>query len=233
MVIYQIEDGYCYNSDTIFLYDFISRFNLFGNVLDVGTGSGILALLIARDYPKCQVNAIEFQERFVEIAKINAKANKKNIEIYYGNFLHMLFEKRFDFIVSNPPFYHEGVLRSRYENLDKARYAGHLPIDKFVKKANSLLKPKGALIFCYDAKQIQSVIATLHAYKFTIEVMKFVHPNRKKDANLVMIYAKKSSRSLCQVLPPLVVFGDDGKYRDETNEIFKRVGVHSIKCQIS
>ncbi len=233
MVIYQIEDGYCYNSDTIFLYDFISSFKLFGNVLDVGTGSGILALLIARDYPECSVNAIEFQEKFVEIAKINARANKKDIKIYYGNFLNMVFEKRFDFLVSNPPFYHEGVLRSRYESLDKARYAGHLPIEKFLKKANTILKPKGALIFCYDAKQIQTVTATLQNYKFNIEAMKFVHPNRKKSANLVMIYAKKSSKTLCQVLPPLIVFADDGKYRQETRDIFKRVGVHSIKCQIS
>ena len=61
--------------------------------------------------------------------------------------------------------------------------------------------------------------------------MQFVHPNKNKEANLVNIYAKKSSKSLCRVIPPLVVF-ENGKYRAKTEQIFKEVGVHSIKCKI-
>ncbi|BAF70102.1 tRNA1(Val) (adenine(37)-N6)-methyltransferase [Nitratiruptor sp. SB155-2] len=232
MVIYQPNEGYCYNSDTIFLYDFIRNFEIKGEVLDVGTGSGILALLIKRDYPKASVNAIEIQERFVKMANINADANKKDINIYFGNFLHMVFEKRFDWIVSNPPFYHTEVLRSKNEMIDTARYAGHLPLDKFLKKANSLLKPRGSVLFCYDAKQIQSIMTLLHFYKFTIETMKFIHPKREKNASLVILQARKSSKSLCNILPPLIVFGEDGKYTQETNNIFKKVGVHSIKCDL-
>jgi len=230
MIIYQPTEGYCYNSDTIFLYHFIRRIGLRGTVLDVGTGSGILALLAKRDFD-VEVDAIELQERFVQYAKINAQANKLPLHIYLGNFLHMRFAKRYDYIITNPPFYHTGVLRSKNPMVDMARYSGHMPFEEFVKKANQILKPKGALIFCYDAKQTQELIEKLSRYKFTLETMQFVHPNSDKDATLVMMHAKKSSKSLCKVVPPLIVF-EDGEYRQETKEIFKEVGVHSIKCHI-
>ncbi len=230
MIIYQPQEGYCYNSDTIFLYHFIRRFPLRGNVLDVGTGSGILALLVARDF-KAQVDAIEIQEHFVHYAKINAKANKLPVTVYLGDFLHMHFAKRYDYIITNPPFYHTGVLRSKNPIIDKARYSGHMPFEKFIKKANQILKPKGGIIFCYDAKQTQTLLMHLSANKFTVEAMQFVHPNAQKEASLVMIYAKKSSKSLCAIVPPLIVF-ENGEYREETKRIFEEVGAYSIKCHI-
>ena len=146
MVIYQPQSGYCYNSDTIFLYDFIRRFSIKGEVLDVGTGSGILALLIKRDFD-ANVSAVELQEEFVKYAKINAKANGLDIHIYFGNFLHMVFDKRFDFIVSNPPFYHQNVIRAKEKMVDIARYSGYLPIEDFFKKVAALLKPRGGFLF--------------------------------------------------------------------------------------
>ena len=231
LIIYQPQKGYCYNSDTIFLYHFIRSFDIKGEVLDVGTGSGILALLVARDFPQASVSAIEPQERFVEYARINAKANKKDITIYLGDFVHMVFGKKFDFIVSNPPFYHKNVLRSKDKMIDKARYSGFLPLDEFFKKASSILSPKGMLIFCYDAKQIMDIISKLTLYKFNLERMKFVHPNDQKAATLVLVAAKKSSKSLCKIEPPLIVF-ENGRYAKHTQQIFKEVGVHSIKCQI-
>ncbi len=233
MVIYQPDRGYCFNSDTIFLYDFISNFDIQGEVLDIGTGSGILALLIARDFPKARVSAIELQEHFVKMAKINAKANKKDINIYLGNFLHMIFERKFDILVTNPPFYHENVLRSKNEIVDKARYSEYLPLDDFLKKADAILKPKGKIIFCYDAKQLQRVLAKLDRYKFKAEIVRFIHPKISKEASLVMILAKKGSKSLNKILPPLIVFDEKGDYLPSTKAIFKKVGVHSIKCKIS
>jgi len=231
MVIYQPLKGYCYNSDSIFFYDFVSGFPLKGEVLDVGSGSGILALLVARDFKKAKVSAIELQKLFYNYAKINTQANRLEIELFLGDFLEFEFRKRFDFIISNPPFYHKNVLRSVNEHLDKARYSGYLPLEKFLTKANSLLKPRGGIFFCYDAKQIGEIVTLLNLKRFNLEALKFVHPRREKEASLVMVYARKSSKSLTKTLPPLIVF--EGKeYAPWTQEIFKRVGVHSIKCQL-
>ena len=230
MVIYQPLSGYCFNSDTIFLYDFISRFNPSGEVLDVGTGTGILALLIKRDFD-ADVSAVEMQEDFVKYAKINSQAQNAGLHIYFGNFLHLIFDKKFDFVVSNPPFYHKDVIRSTNKMVDMARYSGYLPLEEFIKKVNSILKPRGGFLFCYDAKQIQLIASSLERYKFKIEYQRFIHPKKEKEASLVMIYAKKGSKSLCKTLPPLIVF-ENGRYSKESEKIFKKAGVHSIKCKI-
>ena len=76
MILYQPESGYCYNSDSLFLYDFISSFKPKGKVLDVGAGCGIVGLLVARDNPKVELEAVEKQVIFVEYARHNARVNK-------------------------------------------------------------------------------------------------------------------------------------------------------------
>jgi len=230
MIIYQPIDGYCYNSDTIFLYDFLTNFKIKGNVLDIGSGSGILGLLVARDN-KVNLSAVEIQEFMANYTKINAKANKIEIDLKVGNFLEIEFDKKFDFLISNPPFYHENVLRSQKKELDISRFSKNLPLDEILKKANKILKPKGSFIFCYDAKQIQKIVYILTNYKYNIEAIKFVHPKKEKEANLVIVYAKKSSKTLTKIFPPMIVF-ENSNYTKEALNAFKKAGVHSIKCKI-
>ena len=65
MLLYQPESGYCYNSDSIFLYDFINSFKPKGKILDVGAGCGIIGLLVARDNKKVALDAVEKQAAFI------------------------------------------------------------------------------------------------------------------------------------------------------------------------
>jgi len=231
MIIYQPESGYCYNSDTIFLYDFISSLPIKGKVLDIGTGSGILALMVARDF-KSEVVAIEFQEHFVSFANINAKINRLPVKIIFSDFCNMIFKEKFDFIISNPPFYHKNVLRSKDPRVDRARYSGFLPMDIFFKKASTLLKPKGGIAFCYDAKQIQELLYFMHLYKLNLKKMQFLYPSLKKGAKLVMCYAQKNSNALCEQLPPFIVFNEEGNYTPQAQKAFQKAEVYSIKCKL-
>jgi len=76
MLLYQPESGYCYNSDSLFLYNFINSLKPKGKVLDVGAGCGVVGLLIARDNPKVQLEAVEPQAAFIHYARTNARVNK-------------------------------------------------------------------------------------------------------------------------------------------------------------
>jgi Predicted O-methyltransferase len=134
MLLYQPQSGYCYNSDSIFLYDFISSFSPKGAMLDVGAGCGVVGLLVARDNPKVRLEAVEKQEVFVEYATINARVNKIEYTIHKTDFLELQEDKKYDYIVSNPPFYHEGASKSENEMLFYARYNVHLPLDAFLKR---------------------------------------------------------------------------------------------------
>ncbi len=237
LVLYQPNNGYCYNSDTHFLYNFITQIlhkykNIQGDILDIGSGSGILGLLLARDYPKLHLHQCEIQEVFQQLSKKNSQTNGITSTLFKDDFLEHDFTKSFDYIVSNPPFYHSDVIKSENENIKIARYNDSMPLEKFIGKASSILKPKGHLFFCYDAKQLTQITILLQKYKLNVEALQFLHPKSKKEATLVMVGARKSSKSFLQILAPLIMFNSDGSFSEEVNHIYKRCATHSIKCDI-
>jgi tRNA1(Val) A37 N6-methylase TrmN6 len=226
---YQPTSGYCYNSDSIFLYQFISRFQPKGNLLDVGCGVGIISLLLSRDF-SLETTVIDKQEKMLDYAKLNYGLNGLDVEAHLGDFTTDLHtEKRYDYIVSNPPFYHSNTTQSKDTHLNIARYAHHLPLDAFFKRVKTFLKPKGWFIFCYDARYIDVVLATLRAYGITPETIQFVHSKIDRDSKLVMVAARNNAKSATQVLPPYVVFDEKSCYMPQAQEAFDRAKTHSIK----
>jgi len=231
VTLYQPKSGYCYNSDSLFLYDFITRFKPKGRVLDVGAGCGIVGLLISRDFPNIQLEAVEIQENFAEYALKNARENGIEYTLYRENFLEMDVREQYDFIISNPPFYHDGVQKSDNRMLFYARYNINLPIEAFVKKVKKILKPGGHFLFCYDASQFALVCAALQRADMRVVNVRFVHPRIEKKASLVMVHARSASRAMMQVLAPLVAFEGE-KFSQEAERIYKKAGTNSIKCEI-
>jgi len=236
LLLYQPHDGYCYNSDTHFLHHFINTNlkifkNIKGELLDIGSGSGILGLLVARDNVKLNLNQCELQEKFQELSKINSKNNKIDSKIYKGKYQDISFDKLFDICISNPPFYHSSVVKSENENIKIARYNDSMPLADFISKTSKILNQNGKFFFCYDVKQLNDIILTLNEFKFNIESIQFVHPKLGKDATLVLIYARKNSKSLMKVLSPLIVF-DGEDFTNEVQDIYKVSSTHSIKVEI-
>lgn len=231
MLLYQPQDGYCYNSDSVFLADFITKLNPKGDMLDVGSGCGVVGLLVAQKSQKINLFGVEKQKEFIFLSNHNATINNITYKLYEGDFLEVDFDKKFDYIVSNPPFYHNGVEKSSNEMLYNARYNVNLPIGRFFKKVSQILKPKGHFVFCYDAGQFGLVSHELYKVKLNIVDARFVHPKEEKEANLVMIHARSSSKSMAKVHRPLIHFkGDD--FSDEVKEIYKDANTWSIKCRI-
>ena len=231
MLLYQPQDGYCYNSDSIFLYDFINSFKPKGDVLDVGAGCGIVGLLVARDNQKVKLKAVEKQDDFVEYATINARVNKINYNIYKKDFLNMDEDTKYDFILSNPPFYHDKTSFSHNKSLFNARYNINLPLDKFFKKVSRLLKPRSHFIFCYDASQFGLICAELHQHKLKIVDARFVHPKIDKKASLVMLHIRNGSKSMMKVHEPLICF-ENNQFSSEAKQIYKKASTQSIKCHL-
>lgn len=235
MLLYQPKNGYCYNSDTHFLHHFIlqnlEKFkNVQGELLDIGSGSGILGLLVARDNPKLQLNQCEVQEQFQNLSQKNAQVNSIDAKLFRGEYQKITFNLQFDICISNPPFYHSAVIKSENENIKIARYNDSLSLNDFIKTTSSVLKNNGKFFFCYDVKQINDIIILLNKYKFNIESMQFVHPKKGKNATLILVYARKNSKSLTQILSPLTVFEDD-EFTQEVQEIYKHSSTHSIKVE--
>jgi len=231
MLLYQPQSGYCYNSDSIFLYDFINFFKPKGRVLDVGAGCGVVGLLVARDNVKVKLEAVEKQDAFVEYASINARVNKIDYKIHKKDFLELDDNYKYDYIISNPPFYHESISVSDDEMLFNARYNINLPLKEFFKKVSRVLKPHSHFIFCYDASQFSLICAELERVKLRVVDVRFVHPKIDKKASLVMLHVRNGSKSMLNIHKPLISF--DGKdFTTEVQDIYKKASTQSIKCQL-
>ncbi len=228
MFLYQPTSGYCYNSDSIFLYDFISNFNPKGSLLDVGCGVGIISLLLSRDF-NIETTIIDKQEKMLNYAQHNYELNDLDVQSYLGDFTEFETTDKFDYIISNPPFYDSRVTQSENTHLNIARYAHHLPIEDFIAKVKKLLKPRGYFIFCYDAKQVDLLVYHLTSYGINVEKIQFVHSKIDRDSKLVMIAARMGSKSMTQILPPFVVFDDESVYRQNAQKAFERANTNSIK----
>ena len=231
MLLYQPQEGYCYNSDSIFLYDFISSFQPKGKVLDVGAGCGVVGLLVARDNPKVELEAIEKQDIFIEFSQINARVNDIKYHLHKVDFLAFETKQKYDYIISNPPFYPDGATKTKNEMLANARYNSNLPIKDFFKKVSQLLKPHSHFIFCYDASQFGEICIELERVKMKVVDVQFVHPKVDRGASIVMIHARNGSKSLMKVWEPFVMF-DKEELTQKSTQIYKKAATQSIKCHL-
>lgn len=222
--LYQLQNGYRYNSDTLFLYDFIGS-KPKGQILDVGCGCGILGLLVARDN-EIKLTGIDIDPLNVQISQHNASVNGIAGEFIAEDFSRFKSDIKFDFIISNPPFYHTDVTKSQNKHIANSRYSDSLSLEEFLASCNRNIKPKGVLYFCYDAKQIGDIIPLLSKFKLNLTKLKFIYSKDNQNAKLVLIEAKKSSRSMCEVVLPLVVF-DRNELSVDAREIFNKANTIS------
>lgn len=111
MIIYQLKDGYRYNSDTIMLYNFIFDINPRGDILEVGAGCGVLGLLLKRDLKNANLTLMDIQKENIKLCEINSNENRLDINTILADFKEFKSDKRYDAIISNPPYYHDGVIK--------------------------------------------------------------------------------------------------------------------------
>lgn len=236
MLLYQPKNGYCYNSDTHILFHFIKQNlkkfkNINGKVLDIGSGSGILGLLLKRDYERFDLVSLEPQEIFQFLTQKNANINSLKTTLIKGKLQDITTDIKYDMIVSNPPYYPSTVVQSVNENIKISRYNDALPLGEFINKTSKILKDKGKFFFCYDVKLLDDIIVQLKNNNLNIESIQFLHPKVDKNATLVMIYARKNSKSNMDILPPIIMFEKD-QICDDVNDIYKMCDTYSIKVEI-
>lgn len=238
--LYQFSDGYCYNSDTLFLYDFALNFIRSGKhkkILDIGAGCGILGLLLARDFhdSAAHVTLVEKNLQMASLAKINARPFAACTEVHGKDIFDSSFGACFDFILSNPPFYRQEILDSKNEKISTARNQRFMPLDLLCKKIKSFLKPHGHFILCYDAKELHHVLPALLAHQITPQTLRLVYPNKSKNASLALIQARFLAKGSLQILPPLLTHQskDQKDNTPEVKSIYAKANTYSIKVHSS
>lgn len=222
----QLSKGYRYNSDSLLLANFILELGIKGQVLDVGAGCGIIGILLKKFHTNLDLSLLDIQKENIDLIEKNLRQNNINANIFHNDFKLFKSENKFDFLVCNPPFYRNGTCES--DNLHKniSKFQKYLSLNDFIKQANSLLKPRGVLYFCYESFALAQICSILENKKLILTKICFVYTHKEKQARLVLIQARKGVKSLCEILPPFFMY-ENGNLSKRMQEIHSRFRLES------
>jgi tRNA1Val (adenine37-N6)-methyltransferase len=222
-IIIQNDFGYRYSIEPFLLADFAQL--LPGQkVLDIGTGCGIIPLLIVFRQPTLKVTGIEIQDAAVENAEKNVSKNKMGIKLVHNDFLEWAQRvelEQFDLIVSNPPY---RKINSGRTNPDSgkaiARHEIKLNLPSMLDKAQPLLKKGGHITLAYPPIRLHETLGELESRELFPSRIRFIHGNKNAEAKIFLIDAIKEKKSDLIVDSPLYVYNKDGSYSKEMQEIY-------------
>tara|TARA_B100001123_G_scaffold363779_1_gene421745 strand:+ start:145 stop:888 length:744 start_codon:yes stop_codon:yes gene_type:complete len=222
-IIIQNDSGYRYSIEPFLLVDFcILRPRQ--EVLDIGTGCGVIPLLMINREPELKITGIEIQGSAVVIARQNASKNKKQIKFLDADFLdkELTFSsEQFDVIISNPPY---RKINSGRMNLDEgkaiARHELKLNLQDMLEKANPFLKKGGHINLAYPPIRLEETLRELENQKLFPSRIRFIHGNKNAEAKIFLIDAIKGKKSDLIVDSPLYVYNRGGSYTKEMQEIY-------------
>ena len=222
--IIQNEKGFCFGMDSVLLSDFAKNMKNNSTVLDLGTGTGIIPILLCGKTNLKKVVGIEIQQDVANMAKRSSQLNnlQDRFEVVNTNIINLknIYEKQsFDVIVTNPPYKKENTgITNENEAKLISRHEITANLEDFISISKDLLKDKGEFYMVHRPERLVDILSLKRKYKIEAKILKYVSPNKNKEPNLILIKGIKNANSFLRVEKNLYVYNEDGKY---TNEILK------------
>lgn len=194
-------------------------------VIDLGTGTGVLPLLIAGRKEVKEIIGLEIQDTLVDMATRSVRLNNlNNIKIIKGDIKmasNLLGSEGFDVIVSNPP-YMKGQ-RGEINNLSTKAIARHeilCDLEDVVSNAARLVKYGGKVAFVHRTERLSDIFYNMRKYNVEPKRMRLIQPKLDKESNIVLVEGIKGGKPGLISLPTLVIYDQDGKYTKEVEELY-------------
>lgn len=226
--IIQNPDYFCFGMDAVLLSWFGELFlKNAKKVLDLGTGTGIVPVLLSGKTQIPVIQGLEIQEELVEMAdrSIRLNALENRVHIIQGDIKNLpleIFPNTYDGITVNPPYMTKGEgIENPVKTKAISRHEIACALDDVIRQASRLLKEKGQFIMIHRPRRLADIIMNMRQYKIEPKHFCFVHPAEGKDANLVLIHGVKCGKPMSKVLPALNIYKHDGSYTKELLEIYR------------
>ncbi len=203
--MYQYTDGFRFSVDPIILVDFFQGKKK-GKVLDLGSGTGIISILLAKEKEMENIHALEIQNSSVQLLRKNIELNQleEKIKVIHCDVKEYKEANSYDYIITNPPYMVvDGKKISENENKKIARHEIKLDLESLIKNSKRLLKPRGELFLVHRSHRTIEIISELEKNKFSIARIQFVYFDKTKTSNLVLIQASKGKKNEVKILQPL------------------------------
>ncbi len=224
--IYQDDNFFKFSIDGVLLANFIELKLTTKKILDIGTGTGIIPLLLTTK-TKLPIDAIEIQKELCDIFKMTLEYNQLNNQINiihndiktYSKQNHHL--NQYDILICNPPYYN-GKCQNQIKS--KQRHQSNLDLRELMESSKRLLKTKGSLFLVYDSMEFNKVIKIINEYDFSIKKVQFVYYNRNKNSSIFLLECVKNGKTQTDILPPFILYDEDNKKTKQYYSIFAKIG---------
>lgn len=223
--IIQKKDGFCFGMDAVLLSGF-AAVKPGEKAVDLGTGTGIIPILLEAKYEGEHYTGLEIQDEVAEMAARSVALNhlEEKVSIVKGDIKEasrLFGAASFDVVTSNPPYMNDAH-GLKNPDLPKAiaRHEVLCTLDDVAREAAKLLRPGGRFYMVHRPHRLIEIITALTKYKLEPKRMKMVHPFVDKEANMVLIEAVRGGKSMIKVEAPIVVYREPGVYTQEIYDIY-------------
>lgn len=223
--IIQNPGRFCFGMDAVLLSGF-ARARQGDRVIDLGTGTGIIPILMEAKTKAEKFTGLEIQPDSADMARRSVRMNglEKKIEIITGDIkeAESLFgAASFDVVTSNPPYMteHHGLTNPEAPKAI-ARHEILCTLEDVISQSSRLLKPGGNLFMVHRPFRLVDIFVLLREYKLEPKRLKLVYPFTDKEPNMVLIEANRGGRARMTVEKPLIVYKEQGVYTEEIYDIY-------------
>lgn len=223
--IIQDTKRFCFGMDAVLLSGF-ARVKEGARVLDLGTGTGIIPILLEAKTGAEHLTGLEIQEESADMARRSVLLNglEDKIDIVTGDIkeAESLFDAAsFDVITCNPPYMiGKHGITNEGDAKAIARHEILCTLEDVVSQAAKLLKPGGNFFMVHRPFRLAEIMAVLQAYKLEPKRMQLVYPFVDKEPNMVLIEANRGGKPRLTVEKPLIVYKEPGVYMPEIYDIY-------------
>ena len=224
--IIQSPGRFCFGMDAVLLSSYAKIRNR-ELALDLGTGTGILPILLEAKNEGEHYTGLEIQEESADMARRSVSHNglEDKIDIVTGDIKEasgIFGAASFHVITTNPPYMiGEHGLKNEKEALYIARHEALCTLDDILRESARLLKPKGRFYMVHRPFRLPEILAKMSAYGIEPKRMRLVYPYIDKEPNMVLLEGFRGGRLRMQVGPPLIVYQKDGEYTEELMKIYQ------------
>lgn len=230
--IIQNKDGFCFGIDSILLTDFAKNIKQNSKVIDLGTGTGIIPILLYGKTKNTKFVGVEIQLEVAEMANRSVKLNllENNIEILNTNILELskIYNRgSFDVVTTNPPYkkINTGVINENNKKLI-SRHEITASLEDFIRTASFLLKDLGEFYMVHRPDRLVDIFYEMRKNKIEPKKIKFIYPNKNKKTNLVLIKGIKNGKQFLEFENNLYVYNEDGNYTNEILKIYNKIQIN-------
>lgn len=214
---------FCFGMDAVLLSDFVKG-DPNARVLDLCSGNGIIPFLLKARDKAGYVTGIELLEESTDLFKRSIALNglEDEVDVICGDIkTESLISDTFDIVTCNPPYMPVGQgLTNPGDAKAVARHEIMCDFSHVANAASRALKDGGHFFFVHRPRKLTQIFADLRENRLELKRMRFVHPKEGERANLILFEAVKNGGVQMIIEPPLFVYGSDGEYTEEVNEIY-------------